>query len=123
MAESDALSYLVLGRPLADATRSEGDDLMQSAIALGLRQAMPIASQIGRSMGLDEFGLDTDDTDGGAVMAGKQISRDLYVRYSYGIFNRLGALLLRYELNDRFSLEARSSQDQSLDLMYKRESQ
>ncbi|MDJ0654193.1 MAG: translocation/assembly module TamB domain-containing protein [Xanthomonadales bacterium] len=121
MAESDALSYLILGRPLAEATRSEGDDLMNSAVALGLRQAMPIASQIGRSIGLDELGLDTDDTDGGAVMAGKKISPDLYVRYSYGIFNRLGALMLRYELNERLSLEAKSSQDQSLDLMYKRE--
>jgi translocation and assembly module TamB len=121
MGEADALSYLVIGRPMAQASTAEGANLRNSAVALGLKQAMPITDQLGQAVGLDELGLDPDSVDTGAVMAGKQITSDLYVRYSYGLFSRLGALLLRYRLNNRLSLEARSSEDQSLDLIYTRE--
>ena len=121
MSETDALSYLVIGRPLAQASNAEGANLRNSAVALGLKQAMPITDQFSEAVGLDELGLDPENVDTGAVMAGKQINSDLYVRYSYGLFSRLGALLLRYRLNSSLSLEARSSEDQSLDLIYTRE--
>lgn len=121
MSEADALSYLVIGRPLAEATSAQGTNVTNAAVALGLQQAMPITDQLGQAVGLDELGLDPDNVDTGSVMAGKQITPDLYVRYSYGLFNRLGAMLLRYRLNSRLSLEARSAQDQSMDLIYTRE--
>ncbi|NNF67449.1 MAG: hypothetical protein HKM98_08065, partial [Gammaproteobacteria bacterium] len=120
MPEAEALSYLVIGRPLASATDAEGEQLKNSAILLGLKQALPIADQIGRAVGLDELGLDTSSTDTGAIMAGKQVGSDLYVRYSFGLFDRIGALLLRYRVNRNVSLEARSAEDQSLDVIYSR---
>ncbi|NNF62497.1 MAG: hypothetical protein HKN06_14370, partial [Gammaproteobacteria bacterium] len=122
MAEADALSYLVIGRPLAEATAAEGRSIQNSALLLGAARATAITDQIGRSVGLDELRLDTRNVDTGAIMAGKRIGPDLYIRYSYGLFSRLGALLLRYRLNNRISLEARSGEDQSLDLIYTRES-
>ncbi|NNM19928.1 MAG: hypothetical protein HKO55_01470, partial [Gammaproteobacteria bacterium] len=122
MAESDALSYLVIGRPLADATAAEGRSIQNSALLLGAARAAGITNQVGQRVGLDELQLDTNNVDTGAIMAGKQIRPDLYIRYSYGLFSRLGALLLRYRLNNRISLEARSGEDQSLDLIYTRES-
>ncbi len=121
MSEANALSYLVIGRPLAEASGSQGAELKNAALALGLKQAVPVADEIGRSVGLDELGLDTEDSTGGAVMAGKQLTRDLYVRYSYGLFNSIGALLLRYRLSNSLNLEARSAEDQSMDLIYTRE--
>jgi translocation and assembly module TamB len=121
MSEADALSYLVIGRPLAEATSAQGTNVTNAAVALGLQQAMPITDQLSQAVGLDELGLDPDNVDTGSVMAGKRITPDLYVRYSYGLFNRLGAVLLRYRLNSRLSLEARSAQDQSMDIIYTRE--
>jgi hypothetical protein len=38
--------------------------------------------------------------------------------YTYGLFNRLGGFLLRYEINDRFALETRSGSEKSMDLLY-----
>jgi hypothetical protein len=38
--------------------------------------------------------------------------------YSYGLFNRLGGFLLRYQFNDRLSLETRSGDEKSMDLLY-----
>ena len=40
------------------------------------------------------------------------------MRYSYGIFNRIGGLLLRLQLTDRISLETRSGEYKAMDLIY-----
>ena len=41
-----------------------------------------------------------------------------YIRYSYGLFNRIGGLLLRFRFNERLSIETRSGDQKSLDLLY-----
>ncbi len=123
MAEADALSYLVLGRPLSQATQSEGGELSGAAIALGLRQASRITEQIGQSLGLDQLALTGRDDATMALVAGKQINSRLNARYAYGVFSRLGTLLLRYRLSQRLTLEAGAGEQQSIDLLYQVEKQ
>ncbi|HEY5624184.1 MAG TPA: translocation/assembly module TamB domain-containing protein, partial [Gammaproteobacteria bacterium] len=121
MAEADALSYLIFGRPLSATEAAENATLESAAVTLGLQQALPVVRRIGETLGFDEFNLQTTAADAGELMAGKQLSPRLYVRYTYGLFNRLGGLLMRLELNDRFSLETRSGQYKSMDLIYSTE--
>lgn len=123
MAEADALSYLVIGRPLNQATESEGSELSGAAIALGVRQASRITEQIGQSLGLDQLALTGRDDTSMALVAGKQINSRLHARYAYGVFSRLGTLLLRYRLSQRLTLEAGAGEQQSIDLMYQVEKQ
>lgn len=118
MSEADALSYLMIGRPLAEATNTEGGNLSDAAVGLGVRQASRITQQIGQSMGLDQLSITGDGGDGTALIAGKQISSRLYARYAYGVFSRLGMILIRYRLTDRFSLEAGAGENQSIDILY-----
>ena len=118
MAGADALSYLVIGRPLNQATQSEGGQLSGAAVALGLRQATRFTEQIGQNIGLDQFSLTGDGGDSTALIAGKQINPRLYARYSYGVFSRLGTLLMRYKLSQRLSLEAGAGENQSIDVLY-----
>lgn len=118
MAEADALSYLLFGRPISSSEAGENATLRSAALAMGLQQALPVVERIGDSLGLDEFSIETTDVDAGALMAGKYLSPKLYVRYSYGLFNRVGGLLLRFRINDRFSLETRSGDQRSMDLLY-----
>ncbi len=54
-------------------------------------------------------------------MAGKYLSPKVYMSYTYGLFNRLGGFLLRYDINDRFSLETRSGNEKSMDFLYSTE--
>lgn len=123
MAEADALSYLVIGRPLSQATESEGGELSGAAIALGVRQASRITEQIGQSLGLDQLALTGRDDTSMALVAGKQINSRLHARYAYGVFSRLGTLLLRYRLSQRLTLEAGAGEQQSIDLLYQVEKQ
>ena len=66
MSEADALSYLLLGRPLTNAAGSETATLQTAALAMGLQQALPGMQRIGHTLGLDELSLQTTDTDPGA---------------------------------------------------------
>ena len=52
------------------------------------------------------------------VVAGKQINPDLYVRFAYGLFSRIGTVLARYRIGRNLSIEAASGEDQSLDLIW-----
>jgi translocation and assembly module TamB len=118
MSEADALSYLLLGRPLTGTGGEETATLQTAAISMGLQQALPVVQRIGQSLGLDEFTVQTTDTDAGALMAGKYLSPRVYIRYSYGLFNRIGGLLLRFRVNERLSIETRSGDEKSMDLLY-----
>lgn len=118
MAEADALSYLVIGRPLSQATSSEGNELSGAALSLGIKQATRLTEQIGQTLGLDQLSLTGDGGDTTALVAGKQINPRMYARYVYGVFSRLGNLLLRYKLSRRLSLEAGTGEIQSLELLY-----
>ena len=121
MAEADALSYLILGRPLADTDASDTAALESAAVSMGLRQALPVVQRVGETLGFDEFTVQTSAANTGELMAGKQLTPRLYMRYTYGLFNRLGGLLMRLQLNDRFSLETRSGEYKSMDLIYSSE--
>jgi translocation and assembly module TamB len=118
MSEADALSYLLLGRPVTSSDGEETATLQTAAISMGLQQALPVVQRIGESLGFDEFTVQTTDTDAGALMAGKYLSPKIYIRYSYGLFNRIGGLLLRFKVNDRLSIETRSGDQKSMDLLY-----
>jgi translocation and assembly module TamB len=118
MSEADALSYLLLGRPLSGTGDEETATLESAAVAMGLQQALPAVQRIGTTLGLDELSIQTTDADTGALTAGKYLSARLYVRYSYGLFSRIGGLLVRFSFNDRLDVEARSGDEDSVDLLY-----
>jgi translocation and assembly module TamB len=118
MSDADALSYLVLGRPLSQASDSDGNELSSAAVALGLRQVTRITDQIGQSIGIDELSLAGDGGETTALVAGKQVNSRLYARYAYGVFSQLGTLMLRYRLNQNLTLEAGTGENQSLDILY-----
>jgi translocation and assembly module TamB len=118
MSEAEILSYLVLGRPLSDASAADGSSLSNTAYSLGLRQAALITNQIGQTVGLDELRVSGSNQNTTELVAGKQINSRLYARYAYGVFTRLGHLLLHYKLSESFAIEVGAGETQSMDIMY-----
>jgi translocation and assembly module TamB len=122
MSEADALSYLLFGRPVSGNNAGMGTEetstLQTAALTLGLQQALPVVQRFGNTLGLDELTVQSTETDAGALMAGKYLSPRVYIRYSYGLFNRIGGFLLRFRVNDRLSIETRSGDSESMDLFY-----
>lgn len=117
--QEEALSYLVLGRPLGG---DGGDNNMlgQAALALGMAGSGPLTQNIARSLGIENFQLETEGsgTDTQVVAAGYLTDR-LSLRYGVGVFEPANQLALRYDLTKRLYLEAVSGLASSLDFFYR----
>lgn len=118
MSEADAISYLVSGRPMQSADASDRSAIAGAALSLGVAQTAPLTQKLGSAVTLDELGIEGGSLDETEVVAGKQLNDDLYVRFTYGLFNRIGTVLARYRIGRGLSIEAASGEDQSLDLVY-----
>jgi len=110
MNERDVLSFLLLDRPA-----SSNEDASGAALALGLQQLFPDQSGV---LGLDEVSFETNDANEAAMVAGKRINEQLYVRYVFGSMGVPGSFRIRYRLGKGFSLEASTGSSQAMDLIY-----
>src|SRR5690606_15282312 len=121
MSQEQALSYLVLGRPLGG-TGEDSNLVAQAALALGLAGSASITGGIARTLGIRDFELDTQGSGvtTSVVASGKATER-LSLRYGVGVCEPANTFALRYELTRRLYLEAASGLASSLDLFYRRD--
>ncbi len=107
--ESEALSYLILGRSLAGASSSETQQINAANTALSAGAGL-LASQLGTKIGLDDAGALESRTLGGSVFGvGKYLSPRLYVSYGVSTVGLGSALTLKYLLRKGFDVEIESS--------------
>jgi len=120
MPQSDALSYLILGR----APQSQGDEgqMSRAALSLGLTQASKVTGEIGEELGIRQLTLEAEGAgEQTSVVASGYLTDDLSVRYGVGIFEPITTVALRYDLGKYFYLEAASGLAASLDIFYTRD--
>ncbi|MCJ8203230.1 translocation/assembly module TamB domain-containing protein [Pseudomonas sp. RGM2987] len=121
MSQEQALSYLVLGRPLST-TGEDNNMLAQAALGLGLMGSSGVTTSLANNLGIEDFQLDTqgsgDDT---SVVASGNLSEKLSLRYGVGVFEPANTIALRYKLSKKVYLEAASGVASSLDIFYKRD--
>ncbi|WP_225314404.1 translocation/assembly module TamB domain-containing protein [Marinobacter halotolerans] len=122
MPQTDALSYLILGKPPGAPSQGGDAQMRSAAIALGLNQTAGVTRGIGEELGIEQLTLETQGsgTDS-AVVASGYLSEDLSVRYGVGIFEPFTTVALRYDLGRYFYLEAASGLASSLDIFYTRD--
>ncbi|MGO1463528.1 MAG: translocation/assembly module TamB domain-containing protein [Marinobacter sp.] len=120
MPQSDALSYVILGR----APRGQSDDgqMSKAAISLGLTQVNKVTGKIGEGFGIRNLTLEAEGSgDDTSVVASGYLSDDLSIRYGVGVFEPISTVALRYDLGKYFYLEAASGLAASLDIFYTRD--
>jgi len=121
MSQEQALSYLVLGRPLST-TGEDNNMLAQAALGLGLMGSAGVTTSLANNLGIEDFQLDTqgsgNDT---SVVASGNLSEKLSLRYGVGVFEPANTIALRYKLSKKVYLEAASGVASSLDIFYKRD--
>ncbi|MGB4859672.1 MAG: translocation/assembly module TamB domain-containing protein [Dokdonella sp.] len=110
MEQSEALSYLLTGKPLSSLNSGEGDMLGSAARALGTAGGDLLAKNIGSKLGVDDIGVGDNDTLGGAAFTvGKYLSPKLYLSYGVGIFDPGEVVTLRYIFSPRWNFETENS--------------
>jgi len=119
MAETDALSYLLLGRPVSQASTAEGEEMYGAAAALGLLGGGFLATQLGRQFGIDDVRLETGGGYGqGAIVIRHYLSPKLYVSYGLGLFENFNVFVVSYQISRLWTLQAESGTHSSADLLY-----
>lgn len=121
MSQEQALSYLVLGRPLA--TSGEDNNMLaQAALGLGLLGGEALTGGLASSLGIEDFQLGSEGTGNStSVVASGNITERLSLRYGVGVFEPANTIALRYKLSKKVYLEAASGLASSLDIFYKRD--
>jgi translocation and assembly module TamB len=111
MEQSDALSYLVTGKPLSQVKGGEGDMVGAAAQALGSAAGDLLARNVGARLGVDDIGVASNAALGGssAFTVGKFLSPRLYVSYGVGLFEPGEVITLRYRLSKRWNFEAQQA--------------
>jgi translocation and assembly module TamB len=113
MEQSDALSYLVTGKPLSQAKGGEGSAVGAAAQALGSAAGDLLAKNVGARIGVDDIGVSSSDALGGtsAFTVGKYLSPKLYISYGVGLFDPGQVITLRYIFTHRWNFEAQNATD------------
>jgi translocation and assembly module TamB len=113
MEQSDALSYLITGKPLSQVKGGEGSMVGAAAQALGSATGNLLAKSIGSRLGVDDIGVSSSDALNGssAFTVGKYLSPRLYISYGVGLFDPGEVITLRYHFNARWNFEAQSATD------------
>lgn len=109
MEQSEALSYLITGKPLSGLASGEGDMLGAAAQALGSAGGDMLAKSIGARTGLDAGVSDSAALGGAAFTVGKYLSPKLYLSYGVGLFSPGEVVTLKYFLGRRFTIEAENA--------------
>lgn len=117
MTQSEQLSWLVLGRPLDNASEGESSMIAQAAMALGVRGGNFLADRFGGGLGVDSVGIETGSGEAGAAsdvnqaafVIGKYLSPDLFVSYGIGLFDSVSTVRLEYSLTENWKVSTETS--------------
>ena len=109
MSESEALSYLTLGRPLSNLSGAEAQQLSASKAALNAGTGL-LAAELGSRIGLDDAGVTDSRALGSDVLTvGKYLSPKLYVGYGVSLLGTGQVVMLKYLLRKGFDVQVESS--------------
>lgn len=109
MEQSDALSYIMTGKPLSGLKSGEGDMVGTAARALGSAGGDLLAKGVGARLGVDAGVSDSTALGGSAFTVGKYLSPKLYLSYGVGLFTPGQVITLRYLISKRFNFEAQNA--------------
>ena len=105
--QTDALSYLVTGKPINEAGSGEGDLVQSAARSIGGAAGNLLAKGLGKRLGISDIGVqDSEEIGGSAFTVGQYLSPRLYLSYGVGLFEPGQVVTLRYRINSKVSLEA-----------------
>lgn len=117
--QTNTLSYILLGKPVAQAAEGEGQILMNAVSSLPLEQGNAMAQKVAGQFGLDEASISSEGgIEGTALVLGKYLSPRLYISYGIGLFENSSVFRIRYYLTKRLTLQTETGTQSGADLHY-----
>ncbi len=120
MDETNALAYLLTGKPFGASNQRDSNMLLTAVARLGLKGSASLVDDLRRRAGLDVLAIQPgEELEQSALVIGKYLSPRFYLEYTTSLFEDTSVLSMRYKLNRYLQLKAESSDKrQSIDLIY-----
>jgi translocation and assembly module TamB len=119
MDESNALSYILFGRPMKQLSDSEGNELYGAALSTGLSAGGFVVQKIGAAFGVEDIEVEKGETPEQAMLfIGKYLSPELYLNYGIGLFEPVSTIRLRYNLKKKLHLQTEYGMESGGDILY-----
>ena len=121
MAQTEQLSWLLLGRSGRGRSDEDQAAMQGAALALGLKGSDFLANRFKGKLGLDEVSIGSrpgEQSSQAALVLGKYLNPRLYVSYGIGLFEPVYSLRLRYEISEKWTLQTESGAESGGDLVY-----
>ncbi len=119
MSQTQIVSYLLLGKPLDDLQSGEATTVRSASNTLALQGGSFIAGQLGRRIGLEQVGVETDAKNQSSLVLGKFLSPRLFVSYGISLTEAFNTVKLRYALSDHWTIKTEAGEAQSADVEFK----
>lgn len=119
MGQTDALAYLLIGRPIENSSSDEGAMMAKAVLALGLSGGNRLVRSLAERFGLDEMRVESSDTGEQAyLVVGRYLSPKLYVSYGVGLLESVNTFNVRYQITDKWQLKGESGERHGADFLY-----
>jgi translocation and assembly module TamB len=122
LSQTQIVSYLLIGKPLEELQSGEATTVRSASNTLALEGGGYLASQLGRRIGLDQVGVETNtssDTTQQELVLGKFLSPRLFVSYGISLTEAINTVKLRYTLSDRWTIKTEAGAAKSADIEFK----
>jgi translocation and assembly module TamB len=118
MSQMQIVSYLVTGKPVEDLQGSDAGAVRNAQNSLAVSGGGFLASQLGRRLGLEEVGVETDANARSSLVLGKFLSPRMFVSYGISLTESINTLKLRYTISDRWTLKTEAGEANAADVEY-----
>jgi translocation and assembly module TamB len=117
---TDVMAILITGKAPSDMNKSDANQVMNAATALGISQSRGITNTLQNTFGVDVISLQGGDSyEDSSLVVGKYLTPELFISYVQNLFTPAGSVQLDYSLSKNLGLKAQSGKAQSIDLLYK----
>lgn len=119
VADSEKLSWLVLGHGMDQTTKNDYGVLSLAAgVILSQGQSVPLQTQLAHAAGLDELSFSGGDATSASVVFGKRLTSNLYLSYVKSISGLLDFARLTYQITPQWSLRGEAGTESAVDMLY-----
>lgn len=119
VADSEKLSWLVLGHGMDQTTKNDYGVLSLAAgIILSQGQSVPLQTQIAHAAGLDELSFSGGDASSASVVLGKRLTSQLYLSYVKSISGLLDVARLTFNITPEWSVRGEAGTESAVDMLY-----
>ncbi|ABM03686.1 hypothetical protein DUF490 [Psychromonas ingrahamii 37] len=121
MSQQDALAYITRGKSITNSLNSQEDNQFTNMlINFGAGQTSEVMGDFGNKVGISDLSLTSSgEGDGQTVGVSGYIAPNLELSYGVGVFDSFTIFSIRYELFERFFIEASNGLNQAVDVFYK----